>query len=71
MSDQENEFAAMAKELSQFKGDRCTLRMYLQYCPDAVTYLFDRCLINECNEQVLKLVQNIFVTTLTLKRINY
>ena len=52
MSDQENEFAAMANELSRFEGDSSTFRMYLQYCPDAVTYLFDRCIINECNEQV-------------------
>ena len=52
MSDQEIEFAAMANELAQFRSDRCTFRMYLQYCPDAVTYLFDRCLINECSEQV-------------------
>ena len=52
MTDQESEFAEMAKELADFKGNNCTFRMYLQYCPEAVTYLLDRCLVIECAEQV-------------------
>ena len=52
MTDQESEFAEMANELADFKGSSCTFRMYLQYCPEAVTYLFDRCLVIECAEQV-------------------
>ena len=52
MTDQESEFAEMANELADFKGSSCTFRMYLQYCPEAVTYLLDRCLVIECAEQV-------------------
>ena len=55
MSDQDIEFAKMAKEISNYKSDVSTFRMYVQYCPDAITYLLDRCLMNECNEQVLQL----------------
>ena len=55
MSDQEIEFAKMAKELAPDHKPPGTevFRMYMQYCPDAVTYLLDRCLIPECGEQVL------------------
>ena len=42
----------MANELADFKRSSCTFRMYLQYCPEAVTYLLDRCLVIECAEQV-------------------
>ena len=52
MSDQEIEFSKMSRELSDYKGSISTLKMYLQYCPDAVTYLLDRCLNIECMEQV-------------------
>ena len=52
VTDQESEFAEMANELADFKGSNCTFRMYLQYCPEAVTYLLDRCLVIECAEQV-------------------
>ena len=52
MSDQEIEFSKMSRELSDYKGSVSTFKMYLQYCPDAVTYLLDRCLNIECMEQV-------------------
>ena len=52
MSDQDIEFAKMANEISNYKSNVSTFRMYLQYCPDAITYLLDRCLMNECSEQV-------------------
>ena len=55
MSDQELEFAKMTREISpdhKIPGKE-VFRMYLEYCPDAVTYLLDRCLVPECNEQVL------------------
>ena len=52
MSDQEIEFSKMSRELSDYKGRVSTFKMYLQYCPDAVTYLLDRCLNIECMEQV-------------------
>ena len=42
----------MSRELSDYKGSVSTFKMYLQYCPDAVTYLLDRCLNIECMEQV-------------------
>ena len=57
----------MAKELADFKGNNCTFRMYLQYCPEAVTYLLDRCLVIEFAEQVIfsssKLHLNFFQST--------
>ena len=60
MSDQEIEFSKMSRELSDYKGSISTLKMYLQYCPDAVTYLLDRCLNIECMEQVqVKLIWKI------------
>ena len=52
MSDQEIQFAEMANELANFKGETVTIKMLLQHCPDAVTYLLDRCLHNECMMQV-------------------
>ena len=54
MSEQEIEFAKMARELSPDHKPPGTevIRMYMQYCPDAVTYLFDRCMIPDCAEQV-------------------
>ena len=54
MSEQEIEFAKMARELSPDHKQPGTevIRMYMQYCPDAVTYLFDRCMIPDCAEQV-------------------
>ena len=52
MSDQELQFADMANELVKCKGGVVTFKMYLQYCPDAITYLFDRCLVHEHYEQV-------------------
>ena len=60
MSDQEIEFSKMSRELSDYKGRVSTFKMYLQYCPDAVTYLLDRCLNIECMEQVqVKLIWKI------------
>ena len=62
MSDQEIEFSKMSRELSDYKGSISTLKMYLQYCPDAVTYLLDRCLNIECMEQVqVKLIWKIIM----------
>ena len=54
MSEQEIEFAKMARELSPDHKQPGTevIRMYMQYCPEAVTYLFDRCMIPDCAEQV-------------------
>ena len=60
MTDQELEFARMANEISDYNSESSTFRMYLQYCPDAITYLLDRCLMNECNEQVI-LFETIFL----------
>ena len=54
MTDQELEFAKIANEISDYNSETSTFRMYLQYCPDAITYLLDRCLMNECNEQVTR-----------------
>ncbi len=45
MNDQQIQFLEMANELGNQDEEMATFKMFLQYCPDAITYLFDRCLM--------------------------
>ena len=52
MNDQQIQFLEMANELGNQDGEMATFKMFLQYCPDAIMYLFDRCLMTPNDMQV-------------------
>ena len=45
LSLQESQFAEMIKEMSCYDFPQNTLSMFLQYCPESVTHLFDKCIM--------------------------
>ena len=45
MNDQEQQFAEMTNELANLDCGVATFKLFLQYVPDAITYLFDKCLV--------------------------
>ena len=47
LSRQETQLSEMVKELKNFEATSGTLQMFLKYCPDAVTYLLDKCLVSK------------------------
>ena len=63
LNDQEQNFAAMAKELACFNGNRITFQMFLQHCPDAITYLFDRCLMSIGKREQVSRMSKIYHTS--------
>jgi hypothetical protein len=55
MNKQQLDFLMMSEEF--FEDEKCTkgestLQMFLKYCPDALTHLFDLCIVKPCSEQV-------------------
>ena len=45
LSLQESQFAEMIKEMSCYDLPHNTLSMFLQYCPESVSHLFDKCIM--------------------------
>ena len=45
LSIQETQLSEMIKELTNFNETPATLQMFLQYSPDSVTYLLDKCIL--------------------------
>ena len=45
MNDQEQQLAEMTYELANLDCGVATFKLFLQYVPDAITYLFDKCLV--------------------------
>ena len=45
LSLQESQFAEMIQEMSCYDFPQNTLSMFLQYCPESVTHLFDKCIM--------------------------
>ena len=58
MDDQQLQFLEMSNELANLDGEVVAFKMFLQYCPEAITYLFDRCLMTR-NDQVRLFIRKV------------
>ena len=45
LTQQERQFYEMSEEFTCYEKSKNTLRYFLSYCPDSLSYLLDRCLI--------------------------
>ena len=55
MNQQQLQFAKMSKEFyekEEDEDDDTTFEMFLKYCPDALSHLFDKCIMKPVEEQV-------------------
>ena len=56
MNQQQLQFAKMSKEFyekEEDEDDDTTFEMFLKYCPDALSHLFDKCIMKPVEEQVI------------------
>ena len=47
LSIQETQLSEMVHELTRFNGNPATLPMFLQFCPESISHLLDKCIITK------------------------